>query len=278
MTSENDASRANPGPAPDLDTQSEESAAANGSAEAEREKPVFKGIRRIQRSQQVRDQIESAIARGAYRPGDRLPSERELTEQFGVSRVVVREAMRSLEALGLVEVHQGRGYFVAESLAGRYVAPFEHYLDIHRDEILELVNVRGALDELAAAEAASRYQPADPGMVRQAQEAFRRGVDNDTPLEDLLHLDVEFHLAIGRASGSALLTSLLAELHEHMRDSRRITLAARERRQRSAAEHERIVAAIESGEPTAAREAVRSHIASVRQDLLKRNAGAAEAS
>src|SRR3972149_10633282 len=66
-------------------------------------------IRRTERSEEIRRQREAAIRAGDFGPGDRLPSERELVETFGVSRVSVREAIRSLETLGLVRVYQGRG-------------------------------------------------------------------------------------------------------------------------------------------------------------------------
>src|SRR5205814_1294850 len=74
----------------------------------------LKTIKRIQRSAAVRNQLEGAIRRGDYAAGERLPSECELVETFGVSRVSVREAIRSLEALGHVTVQHGRGVFVTD--------------------------------------------------------------------------------------------------------------------------------------------------------------------
>src|SRR5439155_19199187 len=75
-------------------------------------------INRTGRSEEVRLQIERAIRSGDVAPGERLPAERELVETFGVSRVSVREAIRSLEALGLVRVYQGRGAFVSDRRSG----------------------------------------------------------------------------------------------------------------------------------------------------------------
>src|SRR5919109_98344 len=82
----------------------------------------------VSRTRHVREQIEAAIDRGDYAPGDRLPSERELVELLGVSRVSVREAIRSLEALGRVDVQHGRGCFVATSRSDRYASSFAHWL------------------------------------------------------------------------------------------------------------------------------------------------------
>src|SRR2546422_9529088 len=113
-------------------------------------------IKRTQRSEEVRLQIERAIRAGDFAPGDRLPSERELVETFGVSRVSVREAIRSLEALGQVTVHHGRGVFVTDRRSG-LGEPMARWLQLHRDETIELVAVRAALDALSAEQAGRRY-------------------------------------------------------------------------------------------------------------------------
>src|SRR6266516_4420093 len=105
-------------------------------------------IKRTQRSEEVRLQIERAIRAGDFAPGERLPSERELVETFGVSRVSVREAIRSLEAQGRVKVEQGKGAFVSERRSG-FGEPMARWLEHHQDEVVELQRVRGALDGLA---------------------------------------------------------------------------------------------------------------------------------
>src|SRR5919109_2773175 len=81
-------------------------------------KSPLTSIRRTLRSEEVRRQIEDAIRSGHFAPHERLPSERELVETFGVSRVSVREAIRALETLGFVKVYQGRGAFVTDRRSG----------------------------------------------------------------------------------------------------------------------------------------------------------------
>jgi DNA-binding FadR family transcriptional regulator len=220
----------------------------------------------ISRTQQVREQLEAAIDRGDYKPGDRLPSERELVELLGVSRVSVREAIRSLEAVGLVEVQHGRGCFVASSRSDQYASSFSHWLSVHRDEIFELLKVRGALDELAAESAATGDGADWPARLRELNEAFR--ATDAGAIDALVERDVAFHDAVAEASGSPLLGDLLHELHETFNESRRATLLPAGRATDSAREHDAIIAAIEQGDGSAARAAVAVHLASVRAALI----------
>lgn len=221
----------------------------------------------VSRTQQVREQLQAAIESGHYRPGDRLPSERELVELLGVSRVSVREAIRSLEAIGLVEVHHGRGCFVSASRTDQYTSSFSHWLSVHREEVFELIKVRGALDELAAESAAAQGGAGAAPALRELNEAFRAAGEAGADLAELVARDVAFHDAIAEASGSPLLADLLRELHETLNESRQATLAPAGRPAESAAEHDAIIDAVAAGDGPAARAAVARHIDSVRDHL-----------
>lgn len=225
----------------------------------------YTALSTVSRTQQVRDQLQAAIERGDYKPGDRLPSERELVELLGVSRVSVREAIRSLEALGWVEVRHGRGCFVARSRSDQYVTSFNHWLDVHGDEVLELLMVRGALDELAAELAATRSADGCVARLRKLNEAFRATDPSDLDL--LVERDVAFHDAVGEASGSGLLADLLHDLHETWNESRRATLQPAGQPLASAVEHDAIIVAIGAADPRAARSAVAAHLETVRASL-----------
>jgi DNA-binding FadR family transcriptional regulator len=221
----------------------------------------FTSIKTINRSQEVRAQLLQAIRRGDYQAGDPLPSERELSDAFGVSRVSVREAIRSLEAIGMVEVFHGRGSFVARSPGDRYVEPFVEWLNVHRDAVLEMMKVRGALDELAAAEAAARGDARACDQLDAACEAFRAGAQAGDDLDRLAELDIAFHVAIADASGSVLLRRLVAELNRSFLEGRKVVYAIHRRSLASAEEHRKIVAAIRRGDAKAARAATARHIA-----------------
>ena len=224
-------------------------------------------IKRTQRSEEIRRQIESAIKNGDFGPGERLPSERELVETFGVSRVSVREAIRSLEAIGLVRVYQGRGAFVNDRRSG-LGEPMARWLDLHRDEVLELLGVRGALDEYAAALAAEVHDVTKIAAITAAHEAFTAAVASEASAADLVPLDIDFHIAIAEASGNRLLYDLLADLHSYLAESRYLALVPPGRPARSAEEHAAIVEGIVAGDAPAARRATSSHIAAVRELVI----------
>lgn len=209
-------------------------------------------------------QLEDAIRRAEYRPGDKLPSQRELVEMLGVSRVSVREAICSLEAIGLVEVRHGTGTIVLDP-SGRDPAPgVSRWMRINRAEVLELLTVRAALDELAGQEAARRHDEAALAEVRAAHAAFAQAVADDRR-DELPALDMRFHIAIAEASGSPLLRDLLVELHSSLDRSREMFFAPYGRSQASAWEHAVILSALEAGDGAEARRATSAHIESVRR-------------
>jgi GntR family transcriptional repressor for pyruvate dehydrogenase complex len=229
----------------------------------------FTRLKSVPRARQVREQLELAIRAGEFKPGDKLPPERELTETFGVSRVSVREALRSLEARNLVKIRHGAGTVVTDP-AERATRDLAHWLQLHRHETLDLLMVRGALDELAATTAAERGDPAALAAVRSSAEDFAKVASDQTiPLDRVIDLDVAFHEAIADATGSRLLADLLHDLHEQLEESRRASFAPAGRRERSSQEHVAIVEAIERGDAEGARVAVAAHIESVRELLTE---------
>ena len=226
----------------------------------------FTSVRRVRPTQQVREQLLAAIERGDYPPGAALPSERVLCETFGVSRVSVREAIAGLESTGLIRVEHGRGAFVRDSANEAFAGPFAKYLAIHRDELIELLKVRGALDELAAVEATKQATVDGVETVRMADQAFRAAVQSgETDLRRLSELDVTFHVSIATLSSGELLPRLISELNGVLEESRRITLSRPGQLQRSEAEHGAIVEAIAARDAAAARRAVKKHLGHIRK-------------
>jgi DNA-binding FadR family transcriptional regulator len=219
----------------------------------------------VRRTEQVRDQLETAIERGDYQPGERLPSERELVELMGVSRVSVREAIRSLEAVGLLEVRHGSGCYVASRPSDLYATSFSRWISVHGEQALELVKVRGALDELAAEMAARDGDETWPARLRELNASFRGTAPDEIGV--LASRDIAFHEAIGDASASPLLATLLRRLHTTFAESRQAMLHPPGRAAQSALEHDAIIDAIERRDPAGARTAVAVHLGSVRDAL-----------
>lgn len=216
----------------------------------------------------VREQIVAAINRGEYEPGDKLPSEADLGAALGVSRVSVREALRSLQAIDLVEIRHGRGSFVAVGPRERYRTPFAEWLQVHREEVLDLMKVRGALDELAAGEAAASDDEPGVKAIEDAQERFRTAIAREPmSMSEVIAADVAFHLTIAQASGSVLLPHLLEDLNKLFAKSRDILFSIDDRANRSASEHDTIIEAIKSGDQRRARDAAARHLESSRKTL-----------
>jgi DNA-binding FadR family transcriptional regulator len=145
-----------------------------------------------------------------------------------------------------------------------YSAQFASWLSLHRDELITLLDVRGALDELAAFQAVERSDARSLRKIGSTHESFQREASLSVPnVERLVAKDVAFHRSIAQASGSELLVSLLDELADHITDSRRVTLVGRDARM-SAKEHAAVVGAIERRDAPAAKEAAGAHVRSVR--------------
>jgi GntR family transcriptional repressor for pyruvate dehydrogenase complex len=230
---------------------------------------AFKSIKVVNRSAEVKTQLLRAIESGDYKPGEQLPSERELGEMFGVSRVSVREAIRALEAIGLVEVFQGRGCFVSRGPVDRFPRTLLSWLQLHGSEVIELIKVRAALDALAAAEAAVNGTEEQFQRMRELAEAFAEAAKRTPlPLEELVEHDVALHLTIADASGGALLRELLGNLNQHLTESRLLTFALPGRIKESLSGHTAIIEAISGRDPAAARAAAELHMVTGQQALV----------
>lgn len=234
-------------------------------------------IKPITRVNQVREQLEQAIARGDLQPGDRLPPERSLAETLGVSRVSVREALGALATLGLIESRQGQGRFVARPPADGFVGPFIARLAQHRDDVLNLLAVRAALNGLAAEAAARRRQPEAIDRIRAAHEAFGAAADRNDDLETLMRLDTAFHEAIGAASDNPLLVDLMCNINPFLHEVRGVTLFQIGRASRSLREHAAIHDAIAAGHGARARAAAIRHNETVSALVVKLLSRSAEA-
>ncbi len=223
-------------------------------------KPSFSTVSRLSPTQQVRDQLLAAITRGDYPPGSLVPSERALGEMFGVSRVSIREALAGLAATGLIDIQQGRGAFVRPRVDDEYAGPFGLYVEMHRDELSELLRVRGALDGLAASESATRATVAEQKALSAAHDEFEAAVSAGATPQLLTELDVKFHQAIAASGAGALLPSLLSELNMLLIESRHILFARGGQPDRSVVDHAAILGAILDRDSAKAQKLATEHV------------------
>ncbi len=166
-------------------------------------------------SKTVEAEIEEAIRTRKLVPGTRLPSENELCDQFGVSRTVMREALRMLSARGLIRIEKGRGMFVDEVSAETVTAPMELYLQLNMgpDHGLDVVRARQLIEPPIAAEAARRHTESDAERLkRNVAELRAAGGDRDR----LTELDITFHLLIAEASANPVVPLLVRPIHQLM--------------------------------------------------------------
>jgi GntR family transcriptional repressor for pyruvate dehydrogenase complex len=228
----------------------------------------FEAIARVSPPEQIRHQIMEAIAEGRYPVGTLLPSERVLCESFGVSRVSVREALAGLEALGVVKIRHGKGAIVQANPAGDYTTPFGEYLKLYRRDIVELLKVRRALDELAASEAAQNVDAKMRRRMREAAKAFKQATQRKPlSLSEVAERDERFHVAVAAASGGKLLPGLIEELNGVLTQSRQMTLSQEGQLERSVREHGLIVDAIIANDAEGAKAAAGDHIRHIVQWL-----------
>lgn len=139
------------------------------------------------------------ILEGSLKPGQRLPPEGELAQQFGVSRPSLRDAIQTLAARGLLVSRQGGGNFVTENLNTRHTDPLLEMLGRHSEFHFDLLEFRDAMEVLAAYYAALRATPADKQVLVQRHEELEAGFLGEDPQREA-RLDAAFHLAIAEAA------------------------------------------------------------------------------
>jgi GntR family transcriptional repressor for pyruvate dehydrogenase complex len=230
--------------------------------------PEFTRVVRGTLSDHIVEQIAELIARGALKPGDRMPSEKQLCDKFGVGRTSVREALRSLAVMGVLESHMGDGTFVA-SHGGRFLErSFQWGLLLNPKVKEDLVETRLMLESHTAYLAASKGTAADLERTEAAVRLMEACLDD--PARFLEH-DLQFHVAIAEATQNSILQNLLSTTRGYLQAWIRETLArpdrARKRAKLSVAEHKRILQALKNRDAETARAAMAAHILSSSTDL-----------
>jgi len=211
------------------------------------------------------EKIKEMIVSGALHPGDRLPREADLAERLGLSRNSLREAVKALSLIHVLDVRQGDGTYVTSLEPSVLLDAMGFVIDFHRDDtVLEFLEVRRILEPAATAMAASRMTKAD---VAELQELLDKLGPNPS-VEELVGNDLEFHRRIAFGAGNQVLCSLVEGLSgptQRARIWRGLTQESAV--ERTLAEHRSICDAIAAGQPEVARAWATVHIAGVEQWL-----------
>lgn len=228
--------------------------------------PEFKPLVRSTYAADVIRTIKDMILDGRLQPGQRLPPERAVSEALGVSRPTVREAIRSLQAMNILESRHGSGTYVASLEVDELLGPLQFVLALAEGGLAHLFEVRLLLEPGAAALAAQRAGDDDLAALRDC--VGRADLEVPGRPEALLELDTELHDRIVRAARNPLLEHLLAAMSALGRQSRAYTTGLPGVADRTLVEHAAIVDAIASRDPAAARAAMEAHITRIRDVAL----------
>ena len=230
---------------------------------------MYQAVRAERLYEQIVVQIEESIRERRLKPGDQLPAERELAQQFGVSRTAVREAVKTLCEKGLVEAYSGRGTFVTLGRS-QSVKHSLHWLVNSGDKNASYVTeLREILEPEFTALAAARIEEQQLTMMREAIEVMDRSMQNP---DAFIEADLDFHLALAEAAGNPLILSLLDSIVDVLREERLGVFAVPSGPMRGQVHHKLILRAIERRNPTKARKAMIAHMQQIHEDTAKARA------
>ena len=221
-------------------------------------------IKKTRVAEEIADRIRVLILDGTFSAGRPLPAERALAERFGVSRGSIRDAIRTLETIGLLVTRHGQGTFPQELDVERLVTPLASILSYRQDLQDELVDVRRMFEPAVARMAATRISDEDLADLERILDAQRKKLKTG---RSAIAEDTAFHEIVARATRNRIVVSIMATLNDLLVESRKLTLKQKGRPGRSIQGHEAVVAALRRRDAPAAAAAMRQHIDQI-ADLL----------
>ena len=223
-------------------------------------KPIFSPIANSRLSDEAVRQIRSLIETGVLKPGDRLPPERELREQFSVSRTSIREALRILEALGFIEVQPGVGAFVINHGVGADLPKmWMEWLAENQEVVNDLLEIREALEPKAAALAAAEISQSQIQALFQTLETMEQCAQS-SDIDGAVQADIAFHDLISKATRNYFLIELNDSINYALIESRYAYFQSGDNILASCRQHRAVAEALERGDPQESAEAMRQHV------------------
>jgi GntR family transcriptional repressor for pyruvate dehydrogenase complex len=228
---------------------------------------MYKVIQSSRLYEQIVQQIQESVINGTLTEGDKLPAERELALQFGVSRTAVREAIKALQEKGLVEALPGRGTFITSGKSNQMRQSVDRILRSDQTGGPSwLVEFREIVEPEIAALAATRADKESIASMREALAVMKSSMTN---CDAYIEADLDFHLELAEAAANPLILSLIDSVVGLLRDQRTTTFFVKDGPARGQFHHEKILDAVERHDANAAREAMHAHMRQVREDSVK---------
>ena len=221
-------------------------------------------IKRVKLHEKVMYRIKELIAEGKFKEGSKLPSAESLASTFGVSRTVIREALRLLESMGIVDIIPGKGTFVKSNLDNNCLDSISVVLQSSQGLILDLLEFREIIEPGIAAIAAVRRTAGDLKSLENHLNDMKREIE-----EKKLGINpsLKFHLTLAKATENPIVIRIMLLLGIMLRESREVSLSMPERRERALQEHSKILNAIKAKDPKGAEESMKEHLKNLRKTL-----------
>ncbi|MEL6594538.1 MAG: FCD domain-containing protein [Pseudomonadota bacterium] len=230
----------------------------------------FKPVQAERLSSAVVRQIEKLILQGILRPGERLPSERELADKLGVSRPSLREAVAELQDKGLLASRAGAGIFVADVLGSAFSEGLVRLFAAHDEAVFDYISFRRDLESLAAERAARLGSQTDLKVIDTIFRKMEAAHSKRNPAEEAA-LDADFHMSIIEASHNVIMLHMMRSMFELLREgvfyNRTVMFKQRTTRDLLLDHHRAINSALQARDGAAARAAIEMHLNYVEKDL-----------
>ncbi len=231
---------------------------------------MLKAVIKKRAFEDIVKQIRTLIEKGKLKRGDQLPTERELSETFKVSRATVREAIFSLETMKLVDRRQGDGTYVIASSEEALVQPLAASLFHEKDDLIDIFSLRKIIEPEVAQLASENATPEEIGELEKILKEQETEVTNS---ENPIQTDTHFHHLLARMAKNRVLERLMLALVDLLGKTRETYLQSEERELKSLRGHQDILTAVKNGNGTAARQAMRKHLEEVESILFKKKKG-----
>ncbi len=235
-------------------------------ARSKQHNKLFSPIKTSKLSDEVYNQIVSLISRGKLEPGDKIPSERDLAADLGISRQSVREALNRAEIMGLIEVRQGEGSFILSSINKSLKPPLTIIIEEEAERIFEFLEIRKLIEGWCAEKAATEATIEDLENMEEILDEMKKVASKDKQWEEL---DLKFHLSFAKATHNVIAVHIMEALKANFRPFFKFakSMPRSEKIDVLWQHHYEIFAAIKHRNPEAAQEKVIDHLNFIEEKL-----------